>query len=146
MRCFMCSRRPYFRLITVLLCSLLPGSASAVEAISLKSPDGQIRLEVKLDDSSPFCQVSYGKNLIVSCKFGLSFLDMDDLRGQLKISTVKRDSHDDTYAIPVGKTSTARSHYQELIVSLEETTKSPRKMDLVFRAFDDGIAFRYVIP
>lgn len=59
---------------------------------------------------------------------------------------VRRASQDDTYAISVGKASSARDHHNELTVLLEEMATPHRKLNLVFRAFDDGVAFRYVIP
>ena len=33
-----------------------------------------------------------------------------------------------------------------MTVELEETGKRPRRLILVFRAYDDGAAFRYVLP
>ena len=47
---------------------------------------------------------------------------------------------------PWGKASSARDHHRELIVSLEEAAPPRRRLDLAFRAFDDGVAFRYLIP
>ena len=64
----------------------------------------------------------------------------------LKVVGTRRPSRDETYAIPVGKASSARDHHNELVVSLEETAPPRRRLDLAFRAFDDGVAFRYLIP
>ncbi len=38
------------------------------------------------------------------------------------------------------------NNYEQLHISLEESSEQQRKMTLVFRAYDDGIAFRYEIP
>jgi len=49
-------------------------------------------------------------------------------------------------AVPFGKTSTVRDHYREITVSLSETAAVSRKLDIVIRACDDGIAFQYRLP
>lgn len=58
----------------------------------------------------------------------------------------RRRKHDETYRIAVGKASQARDQHRELVVSLEETAAPHWKLDIAFRAFNDGIAFRYQIP
>ena len=45
----------------------------------------------------------------------------------------------------MGKASSARDQHNELVILLEETTPA-RRIDLVFRVFDQGFAFRYLIP
>ena len=37
-----------------------------------------------------------------------------------------------------------RNHYNELTVNFKE--KNGRRMDVVFRVFDDGVGFRYILP
>ena len=56
----------------------------------------------------------------------------------------RRDTgqHDETYTIPVGKTSSVRDHYNSRTRRLRLTTPG-RKLSIEIRAYDDGIAFRY---
>ncbi len=53
-------------------------------------------------------------------------------------------SHDETYSIPVGKTSTVRDHYNSMVVDFKDA--SDRRLSIEVRAYDDGVAFRYVLP
>ena len=46
--------------------------------------------------------------------------------------------------IPVGKTSTVRDHYNSTVVDFEDA--SERKLSIEIRAYDDGVAFRYIVP
>lgn len=46
----------------------------------------------------------------------------------------------------VGKSKTVHSLSKEVVIPLEETTAPFRKINLVVRAFNDGIAFRYEFP
>ncbi len=53
-------------------------------------------------------------------------------------------SADETYTIPVGKTKDVRDHYNSLIADFEG--ESGTKLSVEVRAFDDGVAFRYIVP
>ncbi len=53
-------------------------------------------------------------------------------------------SADDSYSIPVGKTRTVRDHYNG--VRVDFAGADGRKLAIEARAFDDGVAFRYVVP
>src|SRR5690606_12561743 len=45
-----------------------------------------------------------------------------------------------------GEKKTIRNHYNELAIQLQETGDKKRKLNLEFRAYDDGVAFRYIFP
>ncbi|MBA3312448.1 MAG: glycoside hydrolase family 97 protein [Planctomycetota bacterium] len=127
-------------------CLTLCPSVIAEEPQQLASPDGRLKVAVSVDDDAPTFVVRRDKQTVTSGRLGLSFAPSGSLQDGMKIVDTARRSHDGTYAIPVGKTSQARDHYNELIVALEETATSQRRIDIIFRAFDDGIAFRYSVP
>jgi alpha-glucosidase len=110
--------------------------------LTVDSPDGRLRLMFRLDPQGrPTFDVSYRQKEIVAGSLGLEFVHGGTIREGLKIVDQRRQAHDETYSMAVGKTSKSRDHHNELIVSLEETTPTGRKLDLAFRAFDDGVAF-----
>ena len=45
-----------------------------------------------------------------------------------------------------GEYRTIRNRYRELTIDLREGSSPRRSLQLVFRVFDDGFAFRYVLP
>jgi alpha-glucosidase len=47
------------------------------------------------------------------------------------------------YELLTGKTKHVRSHYREVSIPLQEKESPYKKINIVFRAFNDGIAFRY---
>src|SRR5690606_10609577 len=51
---------------------------------------------------------------------------------------------DETYALRTGKRLENRNHYTELTLNFENLKGA--KLDIVFRAYDDGVAFKYVFP
>ena len=127
---------------------ILPSiKAEDVPASLLKSPDRQLQVRFQLDPQgrSTF-QVLRQNVVLMTGTLGLEFADSGSLSNSLKIFGTQRISFDETYGIAVGKTSSARDHHNELIVSLVETQAPQRKLDIAFRAFDDGVAFRYQLP
>ena len=60
--------------------------------------------------------------------------------------SAKISATDETYALPVGKNSRVRNRYHQALIALQETAGAHRRVNLVVRAFDDGLAFRYEFP
>lgn len=124
-----------------------PGKAVVVE-----SPNRQIRVEFGLHEkpgrkSVPCYSVFFrGKALVEQASLGIDLAPAGPLDSNLKIVKASRGRGDTTYAVYPGKTSKARDHYREAVVSLEERAEPHRRLDLVFRAYDDGAAFRYRFP
>jgi len=125
----------------------LSAVAAGAEPLAVGSPDGRLKIEFRLgDDGTPNFVASRDDALVAAGSLGLDFAGSGPLREGLKLIGSRTASRDESYAIPVGKTSSARDHHNELVVSLEESRPPHRKLDVAFRAFDDGVAFRYLIP
>ena len=143
--------RTLFRLLCVLSLALGPLTLAeandAAQTLSLTSPDGRLVATFGLGERGrPAFEIAFRDIPIVTGSLGLEFSGSGPLRENMKVVGVRRVSHDETYAIVIGKASAARDHHNELVVSLEETRPPHRKLDLALRAFDDGIALRYLIP
>jgi alpha-glucosidase len=141
----------HLRLLFALILSTCPLALGAAEnlaqPLALESPDGRLRLTFQLGEQGhPGFDVAYRGRRVATGTLGLEFAGSGPLVENLKVVGVRRGSCDQTYAVPVGKVSMARDHHQEMIVSLEEAAPPGRRLDLAFRAFDDGVAFRYLIP
>jgi len=134
--------------ITVASCPLpVVAAEPASEPLTMGSPDGRLRVTFRLDEGGrPDFAVAYRGKPVAAGTLGLEFAGSGPLRNDLKVVDARRQSRDETYAIPVGKASSARDHHNELIVALEEAKPPRRRLELAFRAFDDGVAFRYLIP
>ena len=138
--------RPLTALCALVLCSG-PSWLDAAEPITLDSPDGRLRATFRLDAGDrPGFEVAYRGKPVASGTLGLEFAGSGPLFENLTVVGSVRREVDDTYKIAVGKASSARDHHHELVVSLEEPAPPRRRVDLAFRAFDDGVAFRYQIP
>lgn len=137
------------RLIFAMTCGspAIVAAAVASEPLEVASPDGRLQVTVRLDERGrPGFDVAYRGRPVASGSLGLAFAGSEPLRENLEVVGSRRGSHDETYAIPVGKASSARDRHNELIVVLEAAAEPRRRLELALRAFDDGIAFRYRVP
>lgn len=112
------------------------------------SPHGALTIAFALDgDGAPrFSVRSRDRVVVAASRMGLALRDGGPLERDLGVLDARRQTHDETYDLVAGKARRARDQYHELVVSLGETRPPRRRLDIVFRAYDDGVAFRYVLP
>ena len=130
---------------TFLLCAALLQTLTLwAEDFTVSSPDGHLKAIVSLSDEGKLSySVSRDNRTVVNeSPLGLQFRTVDLTEG-LELLEAVNDSVDDAYSIPVGKRSQYRDHCNTLSVS---TKKGTWQMDVLFRLYDDGFAFRYVLP
>lgn len=130
-------------LCAVLFCFM---HVSAQQNLSISSPDGKLKFSLKVTPENISYEVNYKKQpLVENSSLGFNF-DNGEFGSNLKVGKVRRKSIDETYELVVGKVSTARNHCNEMVVPLQEKVSPGRLINLVVRAFNDGIAFRYEFP
>lgn len=131
-----------------LTASLLLFANCVNAAATVQSPDGRIEVSVDLDaHGQPNYSVAYrGRAVVAPSRLGLRFNAHQALDSNLKITSVQTRVGDGQWEQPWGERRLVRDHYRELTVNLASTQGPDRKCSLVFRAYDDGIGFRYVVP
>lgn len=130
-----------------LAASGLTALPAAAQGLDLVSPDGSNRIAVQLSAAgNPVYSVTrHGEAVLAPSPIALD-LDSDTIGYDLAVTGSERTRADTRYPIVVGKASEGRDHYNQLIVHYQEAGGQRRKMDLVLRAYDDGVAFRTLIP
>jgi alpha-glucosidase len=118
----------------------LPG-ARAQDERRVVSPNGQIefRLFLAQPDQEPLFHLAYqvlvhGKPLLDTSFLGLDVLNQEPLLGEnvgLTSAAVKAD---------------AARHYNSMTAEYMQNGSLGRRLNVEARAYDDGVAFRYVIP
>jgi alpha-glucosidase len=122
-------------------------SSLAFAQNSLKSPDGAIEMSISAENGQLAWSVSYrGKPVIARSVLGLEIQDQAVLGPSVRITGSRPGSVDETYSMPHGKANPIRNVARTLAVDLEENAPRSRKFTVEARAFDDGIAFRYIVP
>jgi hypothetical protein len=113
----------------------------------VSSPSGTLEVTFQLEGKgTPVYTVSYmGKPIIYPSSMGFEFRNAPMDSGFRLIRSVEK-SFNETWELPWGEQRNVLNRYNELIVELEERKPPSRKLNLLFRAYDDGIAFRYEFP
>jgi alpha-glucosidase len=143
-----------FLLFLALVC-IAPVVCSASTAYEVASPDGNltIALELKtnpqpyLPGSRAYYHVSYkGKPILIDSPLGLDFFKGKALDQDFEVVNTSREAHDSVWQNHFGSKLEVRDHFNQLTVSLRERQSPNRHLDLIFRAYDEGVAFRYFLP
>jgi len=127
----------------LLVCFL--GACSSKSDFSISSPDGQITAKMTFDKKTVvlnYTVQSREHEIITASQVGLS-TSIGDFTGGMKLKKYAQKTIDETYTLPQGKVSTYRNNANELTVVLK---KEGKEVDVIFRVYNDGIAFRYEIP
>ncbi|MGH7482232.1 MAG: glycoside hydrolase family 97 protein [Longimicrobiales bacterium] len=115
--------------------------------LTVSSPDRRNVATVAIREGGLYYAVARDdRNVIIPSRLGLEFRDAPPLRDGLRIAAEARNSVDRTWTQSWGQVERVRDHHNELRVTVEETTAPGRSFRVAFRAFDDGIAFRYEVP
>lgn len=131
-----------------LLCTALLFFAGvyAQKSVTVSSPDGKLKFTLKVSPDAVSYDVDYKKQTLVSNSLlGFDF-DSGEFGKNLNVGRVRKRLIDENYELVVGKVSTARNYCNENVIPLKEKDAPGRLINLVVRAFNDGIAFRYEFP
>jgi len=115
-------------------CVLL--SASAKEYV-LTSPDGKLQASVKVEHTISY-SLNHGEDaLIADSPISMTLSDGVVYGAGDKVSKVSRRSVDQMLGTVVYKKDQVRDHFNEMTLKFKE-------FSLVFRAYDDGVAYRFI--
>ena len=123
-------------------------NAAAETDAEISSPDGTLAVTVMLDpDGRPGYAISRrGTIVIAESRLGFILANAPKLERGFRLAGSERRSVDETWEQPWGERRFVRDRYNELRVRLVEKSPPGRRLDVVFRAHDDGIGFRYEFP
>ena len=126
----------------------LEGSEEMPDPHVVSSPSENIDIRFFLDqDKRAAYQVLFNGSVVIdTSRLGFVFKDQPELQENLKVLNVETNSVNETWEMPWGEQKEVINHYNELIVQLEEENQPKRKFNVIFRAFNDGIGFRYKFP
>jgi hypothetical protein len=114
---------------------------------NIQSPSKKIAVDFKLTTSGqPSYSVNYNNKPVISeSTLGIKLKDKPSLDANFEIETSKNSSFNESWKPILGEQASIVNHYNELTVSLIQKG-TQIKMNLIFRVFDEGVAFRYDFP
>lgn len=135
------------KIITGISFLILASSLFAQKDVRLTSPDGNILFAFRTNDNIPSYSITFKKHKLV--ENASINLDLEGY-GMLQKIFISRapvfKEVKETYQLIVGKASMVKNHYKQLTVSFRGGMNKKLHIDFEVRAFNDGIAFRYLFP
>lgn len=115
---------------------------------TVSSPDGSNTIQFILsEDGTPSYEVTRNSlKVIDTSTLGFEFKDQKTLLKGLELIKTTTATLDETWQMPWGEQREVRNHYNGLLIELQEKEAPKRKLNLHFKAYDDGVAFRYEFP
>jgi len=111
---------------------------AANDKLQLASPDGSIKIEVKADKVVTWSVRVDGEQVLLPSQLSMRIDDTLDLQHKPKVVQVKRRSVDQVLKPEVQvKSATIHDRFNEMKVDFNN------RYSVVFRAYDNGVAYRY---
>ncbi|TCO10532.1 glycoside hydrolase family 97 protein [Natronoflexus pectinivorans] len=130
-----------------LFVGLLLNACGDKDTATVSSPDRNVQVKFELVDGEPFYSVTYnGRKAIEPSAMGFILRDQAPLKDNFKIVDTRFSTQDEVWEQVWGEKQFIRDHHNELWIDLQEDGGEERIMSIVFRVFDNGVAFRYIIP
>lgn len=112
-----------------------------------QSPNLINKITFEVINGVPYYRVSHGgKQVLNNSKLGFVFKNNESPIDDFEIIESEITTFDETWEQVWGEKKTIRNNYNQLSITLQEKTIGKRKLVIQFRAFDDGVAFRYIFP
>jgi alpha-glucosidase len=117
---------------------------SFAQTFKLVSPDKKNVVEINNDTKLQYSVSSNGLTIVHPSSLGFEFKDEPALGGGMSITNHVEHTIAQTWEPVVkSKHKIIADSYNELVLSLVEKSGQMRRMDVCFRAYNDGVAFRY---
>jgi glucan 1,4-alpha-glucosidase len=116
-------------------------------AQTVQSPSNEIVVNFKVTlDGTPVYSVKYkNKPIVLESKLGLKLKNAQNLENNFEIISSKMTTFNESWKPVLGEQSSILNHYNELKIALNQT-KTNIKINIIFRVFNEGVAFRYDFP
>jgi hypothetical protein len=125
-----------------------PNAGASKASINISSPKNINTIEFFLDASgTPFYLVKHKDKVVVdTSSMGFDFKDQNPFKSGFVVKNTLVKDFNETWEMPWGEQRSVINNYKELKVELTETETPNRPLNIYFRAYDDGIGFRYEFP
>lgn len=120
--------------------------ALQLSAQTLQSPSGAVKIKFSLLNGKPAYEVFYkNKPVVATSSLGIKLKEGGDLLADFVVENNNQKVVNETWQPVLGEQSNIKNNYNELTINLlQKPTK--RRMNLIFRVYNEGVAFRYEFP
>lgn len=112
----------------------------------INSPDLNIQFQISVGEEISYAIIYRGGVILDRSTFALKFNQAPLFGKQVSVTGSESNTVNETWQPVAGSFAEVRNHYNEMILHIEEDKFPKRVINLVIRAYNDGVAFRYRIP
>jgi alpha-glucosidase len=116
------------------------------ELIEDFSPDRKVKLEVKVGEVLSYSVFYEGKGVIVDSALGLELESSGELGNNMVVQRVTQKNVKNEWEPVYGNRSKMVDHCREVWIKLNESKAGGRGLGVIFRVYNEGVAFRYYLP
>jgi hypothetical protein len=136
-----------FNILAFILVIAIVGCKENSES-TIFSPSKNIKVDFNLTkEGKPYYLVLKASEKVIDTSYlGFDFDNSIPFIDNFQIVKTSEREFNETWQMPWGEQLDVKNHYNELKVELQEISQLKRKLNIVFRVYDDGIGFRYEFP
>jgi alpha-glucosidase len=113
--------------------------------VTITSPDGKFQMKVYDKDNRAYYTVSFMEQPVVLESL-LGINGNGEWKEGIRVDRVTTSSLDTLWKPIYGERNTIRDHYNRYEIDLVQVDNAKRKLKLIVRAYNEGVAFRYFFP
>lgn len=136
--------------LTILMVAIVFGSCSTKSKFdtNVASPNEKIKVAFSLSEKGiPTYNITFKDgDIIKASTMGFDLKDAPSLSENFEFVKATSSNFEEVWQMPWGEQLDVENKYNELKIELQETSELKRKLNIVFRVFDDGLGFRYEFP
>ncbi|WP_346695475.1 glycoside hydrolase family 97 protein [Barnesiella viscericola] len=128
-----------FKNVLFALIIMLPGGITAQKQFTLNAPSGKLRVDVNIEKTDISYSVWHDNDLMLDrSPISMTLTDGTQFGINPRLRKSKTKTVDQTIYPPIYKKKSIHDHYNELVLEFKGG------YNLVFRAYDDGMAYRFI--
>ena len=134
--CFYCS--------TLLLLNSASSQETAITSVAMN----KVRMDFKLDEKgAPVYAVYFNQQPVIQpSHMGFRLVEDSLMDRNFELMGTDKKSVDESWKPIWGEVSSIRNHYEQIIFHIKQKGGQGHLLDIIFRVFEDGVAFRYEFP
>ena len=128
-------------LLVLLFCVAIGNSQNIL------SPSQKVSLTFSLSkEGKPTYSVNYkNQSIVKESTLAILLKELPALDANFRIDSIGQKKVNETWQPVLGELSNIKNNFNEMTVALSQTSTN-RKINIIFRVFDEGVAFRYDFP
>ncbi|KDC55366.1 glycoside hydrolase family 97 protein [Pseudoalteromonas sp. S3431] len=122
-------------------------SSCFAQTATLQSPNGNIKITISDELNTPTYSIDFkNRPVITSSALGFEFKQQAPFSEGFKIAKTQKQTVNTQWQLPWGERQTVTDKHNEVAVTFNKSQPQGGTFTVKFRAFNNGIGFRYEVP